>query len=145
MKKLILTIVCMIAMASVICTPRTSWGCPPSTPVISNWDASTFNENIVNADYQILDTDASVSSLVRYTELSVNYTSNNGTQDHLTIKHEGTGSGQIGVSGSTITYGGSQIGTMSGGASGTTLVVSLNTTDNSAVTALMRRISYKNT
>jgi hypothetical protein len=67
-------------------------------------------------------------------------------EDVLSIRHQGTGAGQIGVSGATITYGGTIIGTLTGGSSGSNLVITLNSNATpTAVTALVQTITYENT
>ncbi|MGC4098880.1 MAG: cadherin domain-containing protein [Nitrospira sp.] len=67
-------------------------------------------------------------------------------EDVLSIRHQGTGAGQIGVSGSTVTYQGVSIGTVAGGSSGSDLVITLNSNATpTAVTALVRNITYQNT
>ena len=66
-------------------------------------------------------------------------------EDVLSVANIGTASGQIGVSGSNITYGGTTIGTLSGGAGGTALVVTLNSNATPAATqALLQNVTYKN-
>ena len=67
-------------------------------------------------------------------------------EDVLSIRNQGTAVGQIGVSGSTITYGGTTIGTFTGGSSGSNLVITLNSNATpTAVTALVKNITYENT
>ncbi len=67
-------------------------------------------------------------------------------EDVLAIQNQGTGSGQIGVSGSNVTYEGVTIGTFTGGTSGTNLVITLNANaDATAVSALTQAITYENT
>lgn len=71
---------------------------------------------------------------------------NDSAEDVLTIRNQGTGAGQIGVSGSNVTYGGVTIGTFAGGSSGTNLVVTLNASATpTVVTALVRNITYQDT
>lgn len=66
--------------------------------------------------------------------------------DALAIRNQGTGSEQIGVSGSDVTYEGTTIGTFTGGASSTPLVVSLNSIATpTAVQALARNVTFENT
>ncbi len=68
------------------------------------------------------------------------------TEDVLSIRNQGTGVGQIGVSGSTITYGSVTIGTFTGGSSGSDLVMTLNSNATpTAVTTLVQNITYENT
>ncbi len=67
-------------------------------------------------------------------------------EDVLSIRNQGTGAGQIGVSGSTITYGGATIGTFTGGSSGSNLAITLNSSATpTAVTALVQNVTYENT
>ncbi|MBK9947789.1 MAG: tandem-95 repeat protein [Nitrospira sp.] len=66
------------------------------------------------------------------------------TEDVLTIRNQGTGAGQIGVSGFDVSYEGMTIGTFTGGAGGTDLVVTLNgNATATAVTALVKNITYE--
>jgi hypothetical protein len=67
-------------------------------------------------------------------------------EDRLSIVNQGNGAGQIGVSGSNVSYGGTVIGTFTGGTNGSTpLVVTLNANaDNAAVQALVRDVAYTN-
>ena len=61
--------------------------------------------------------------------LQVNITANGATQDQLSVLNQGTGPGQIGVSGSTISYGGTAIGTVDAtldGLNGHSLRINLN-------------------
>ncbi|HEY9808399.1 MAG TPA: esterase-like activity of phytase family protein, partial [Halomicronema sp.] len=67
-------------------------------------------------------------------------------EDSLSIQNVGNSAGQIGVTGSTISYGGVAIGTFSGGNNGSTpLVVNFNANANvTAVSALLQNIVYLN-
>ncbi|MCA6954972.1 Ig-like domain-containing protein, partial [Pectobacterium polaris] len=72
-------------------------------------------------------------------------TNRNSSEDVLGIMNLGTGSGQIGVSGSNVTYGGVVIGTFTGGTGNNDLVVALNASATpAAVQALVRALSYQN-
>ncbi|WP_315709646.1 Ig-like domain-containing protein [Brenneria uluponensis] len=67
-------------------------------------------------------------------------------EDVLGIVDQGTGAGQIGLSGSSVLYGGVVIGTYAGGSSGSDLVVTLNSSATpTAVQALLRTLNYQNT
>ncbi|GJL51696.1 MAG: hypothetical protein NPIRA01_29230 [Nitrospirales bacterium] len=67
-------------------------------------------------------------------------------EDELAIRNQGTGAGQIGVSGSNVTYEGTTIGTFTGGTSGANLVITFNSNaDPTATTALIKNITYENT
>ncbi|MDH4369957.1 MAG: DUF4347 domain-containing protein, partial [Nitrospira sp.] len=59
--------------------------------------------------------------------LTVSFTAgSDSAEDVLAIRNQGTGAGQIGVSGANVTYQGVTIGTFTGGSSGTNLVITLN-------------------
>ena len=69
----------------------------------------------------------------------------NSAEDVLSIVHTGAGVGQIGVSGTNVSYEGTIIGTFTGGVGGTDLVISLNASaDETSTSALVRAISYEN-
>ncbi|RQP23189.1 DUF4347 domain-containing protein [Piscinibacter terrae] len=66
-------------------------------------------------------------------------------EDVLGIVNQGTGAGQIGVSGSNVSYGGTTIGSFTGGSGTNDLVVTLNSSATpAAVQALVRDITYSN-
>jgi hypothetical protein len=82
--------------------------------------------------------------------LTAAVTTMNTSNDRLAIVNQGTGVGQIGVSGSNITYnagsGAVVIGTFKGGSGLTPLVVSFNgNATPAAAQALLRDITYRNT
>ena len=79
--------------------------------------------------------------------LTVRFTAgSDAAEDVLSIRNQGTGAGQIGVSGSNVTYQGVAIGTFAGGSSGSALVITLNSSaDATGVTALVKNITYENT
>ncbi|MBI4695618.1 MAG: FG-GAP repeat protein [Gammaproteobacteria bacterium] len=67
-------------------------------------------------------------------------------EDVLAIRNQGTGAGQIGVSGANVTYQGTTIGTFTGGTAGTDLAVTFNGSATfTAVGALIHNITYQNT
>jgi len=64
-------------------------------------------------------------------------------EDVLGIVNQGSGAGQIGVSGSNVTFGGTTVGTFTGGSGTNDLVVSLNSSATPAATqALVREVTY---
>ena len=79
--------------------------------------------------------------------LTVALTANGTTDDQLTIFNQGSGPGQIGVSGNTIFFGGVAIGTFSGGASGAPLSIVFNSdvATTFAVQALVGDIQFSTT
>ena len=85
----------------------------------------TFLENTVNGAPQIIDAD------VTFTDADNNFDGGALTvtgllaEDTVAIRNQGAGAGQIGVSGSNVTFGGTVIGSFAGGA-GSTLTVTFN-------------------
>lgn len=76
--------------------------------------------------------------------LNVRFASNLKPGDLLEIRNQGTGAGQIGVSGSDISYQGTVIGVASGSASDLTITFNSSAT-LAALQALARNITYRNT
>lgn len=78
--------------------------------------------------------------------LTVSIVSNGQGTDVLSIRDQGAGAGQIGFDGTTVTYGGTVIGTVSGGSGGLPLVIGLNAAaTRDAVQALTRNLTFENT
>ncbi|UBF29711.1 FG-GAP-like repeat-containing protein [Kovacikia minuta CCNUW1] len=79
-------------------------------------------------------------------KLTVNFSANGTADDRLAIRNQGSSTGQISVSGNTVSYGSSQIGTFTGGTDGTTpLVITLNASATpTAVSALLQNLTYTN-
>ena len=64
--------------------------------------------------------------------------------DRLEIRHQGTGAGQIGVSGANVTFGGVLIGTVTGGADAVPLTISFNANATpAAAQALARNLTFR--
>jgi hypothetical protein len=78
--------------------------------------------------------------------LTIDFLPGNGTaDDRLEIRNQGTAAGQIGVSGSNVTFGGTTIGTFTGGSGTNALVITFDADATpTAVQALMRNITYRN-
>ncbi|MFT5324549.1 MAG: hypothetical protein ACI8P0_002411, partial [Planctomycetaceae bacterium] len=78
--------------------------------------------------------------------LTIDFTANGTANDRLAIRNEGTGSGQIGVSGANVSYEGTTIGTFAGGTSGSDpLVITFNASSTpTSAQALMRNITFEN-
>ncbi len=132
-------------------------------PKVNGLDSvSTFAEADLNAAPQILDADVSVAaadsadfdvgSLRREWIIAGEETwdlfpdPDDAAQDSLSIRNQGSAAGQIGLSGSTVSYGGTAIGTVtSDGQDGADLVVAFNANATvAAVQALARNITYAN-
>ena len=104
----------------------------------------TFLENTANATPQIIDAD------VTFTDPDNNFDTGALTvtgllaEDTVAIRNQGSGAGQIGVSGSDVTFGGTVIGSFAGGA-GSTLTVTFNAAATAAaIEALIENLTYAN-
>ncbi|RTL27881.1 MAG: DUF4347 domain-containing protein, partial [Burkholderiales bacterium] len=123
-----------------------------NAPVVANLSGDTlaFTED---QSAQVIDqgTAATVAmsdeTLYNGGNLTVSFVSGStSSEDALAIRNQGTGAGQIGISGTNVTYGGTVIGTYTGGSSGANLVITFNSSaTNAAVTALVKNITYQNT
>jgi hypothetical protein len=77
--------------------------------------------------------------------LTFSLTANASADDRLEIRNVGTGPGQIGTSGNNVTYGGTTIGTFSGGVGTSPLVVSFNANSTAAAAQeLIRNVTFRN-
>ena len=117
-------------------------------PVLANIEAGAlaYTENdpatVVTATTTVNDVD---SANFDTGTLTVDYSVGGTPDDRLEIRNEGTGPGQIGVSGSNVTFGGTTIGTFTGGSGTTPLVVTLNANATpAAVQALVRNVTFRN-
>ncbi|WP_300435325.1 hypothetical protein, partial [Zoogloea sp.] len=122
----------------------------PAAPTLADFGGSvTFGENLVNTTPQVLD------SFVSFTAadgasfdggvVTVFFASGGGVEDQLSIRNQGSAFGQIGVAGSTVSYGGVDIGSVSGGGNGGNLTVTLNAAASTdAIEALVQNIAYGN-
>ena len=123
----------------------------------------TFMENTVNASPQLIDgavrlSDADSANFAGG-QLVVSVLSGYGniqqaqlvqqaeTQDAFGIRNQGGGAGQVGVSGSAVSYGGVTIGTITtDGMAGRDLVVTFNPSATApAVEAVIENLTYRNT
>ncbi|MUG95782.1 tandem-95 repeat protein [Scytonema sp. UIC 10036] len=78
-------------------------------------------------------------------KLTVSISSGGTVDDRLAIKHQGTGTGLIGVSGNTVFYSTTAIGTFTGGTSNIPLAIAFNSNATlAAVQALIRNITFAN-
>ncbi len=76
-------------------------------------------------------------------QLSVTITAGADANDRLTIVHQGTAAGQIGVSGSNVTFGGTVIGSFTGGLGSIPLAIAFNDKSSAAsAQALLRAIAF---
>lgn len=125
---------------------------PNSAPVIGNLngDSTTFTEGgsavWLDAGSNATVTDADSANFDGGNVTVAITTNGSAGEDVLAIRNEGTGAGQISVSGSTVSYSGTAIGTISSsGTGGASLVVTLNASANAAaVQALIHNLTYAN-
>ena len=121
-------------------TPETS----PDLSFTGLDSSATFDENTVNATPRIIDGNVSVTNPSDSYDGGKLVVSGLLAEDTVSIHNEGSGAGQIGFAGGNVTYGGTVIGTASGGA-GATLTVTFNASATSdAVEALIENLSYGN-
>ena len=78
--------------------------------------------------------------------LRIDFGTTGTANDRLAINHEGNAIGEIGISGNTVSYGGTEIGTFAGGTDGSDpLTIVFNASaDVAAVEALIQNITYEN-
>lgn len=77
--------------------------------------------------------------------MTVEFSANGHVQDQLGVRNQGTAPGQIAVSGATVSYGGVNIGSFTGGSNLSPLVFTFNAAASpAAVQALMRNINFFN-
>lgn len=91
-------------------------------------------------------TDADTTATFNGGTMTESITANANVNDTLAIQNQGTAAGQIGVSGSNVTFGGATIGTFSGGTGTNPLVITFNANaDLTAIQALQRDITFQST
>ena len=79
------------------------------------------------------------------TTLTIAITNNGTTDDRLEIRDTGTGVGQVGVSGNTVSYEGNAIGTFAGGTGTTPLVITFNNVATpTSAQAVLRSVTFRN-
>ncbi|HJQ25162.1 MAG TPA: C25 family cysteine peptidase, partial [Blastocatellia bacterium] len=121
---------------------------PAAAPVITLSGAalaymSACQASVIDAQATVGDSD---SANFNGGSLSVSFSTVSTLADQLGIRNVGTGAGQIGTSGATVTYGGVSIGTFAGGTNGTPLTVSFNSSATpAAAQELVRNITFKTT
>ena len=104
---------------------------------------AAFGENTVNRLPQLLDASVSFSQGFSLTNSRL-VVSGLLAEDRVSILDQGNAAGQIGVSGTTIAYSGTAIGSFSGGY-GQTLTITFNSAvTGAAVDALIERLAYAN-
>ena len=96
-----------------------------TTALVSDVDSADFDGGILNVAFQ---------------------SGSDSSEDVLSIANQGTGIGQIGISGTDVSYEGTVIGAFTGGTGGSDLVITLDSdATTAATTALIQAITFENT
>jgi hypothetical protein len=116
-----------------------------SAPTIGNLTSTvTFDENAVSGAPQIIDASVTFADPDNNFNGGALTVSGLLAEDTVAIRNVGTAAGEIGISGSNVTFGGTIIGTFAGGA-GATLSVTFNASATSAaIEALVENLTYAN-
>lgn len=114
-------------------------------PVITGGTLTTYAENAtplkIGGAATVADPD---STDFGGGNLTVTISANAHVNDRLSVLNVGSGAGQIGRSGTKVTYAGAEIGTMSGGSGFTPLVITFNSSATIPATrALIRNITFR--
>ncbi|MBF0422879.1 MAG: cadherin domain-containing protein, partial [Magnetococcales bacterium] len=144
----------LLSDTSIVTINLTSAGLTPTAnPTLTGINTTlSFNESQVNTTPQLIEStaafgDTNTADLIGG-NLRIKYTvSAAAWGEQLTVNDQGNAAGQIGVSGTTISYGGVSFGTMVlGGTTNSTdlLVDFTGTTTVAAVDALVKNLTYKN-
>jgi hypothetical protein len=123
-----------------------------NAPVLSGLNSSvTLAENTLNAAAQIIDSNVAFTddnANLNGGSLIISYSVGGSSQDYLSIQNQGNGAGQIGVSGSTVSYEGNAFAAITNnGNAGASLILNFNNANatSAAVDALIQAITYQNT
>ena len=116
-----------------------------TSPKLTGFSPSIiFAEDLVNAGPQLLETDCVLTAGTSGFGNSRLTISGLLPEDIISVRNEGTGLGQVGVSGTTITYSGIAIGTISGG-NGSPLTIQFGLfAGTTSVEAVIRNLTYAN-
>jgi hypothetical protein len=115
-------------------------------PVIAAFDTAVLYTE--NAAATILDPNATVvdvdSANLDAGKLTIQAIAGGHGGDRFEVRNQGTAAGQIGVSGADVTYGGTVIGSFTGGIGTTPLVITFNSSATPVIAqALLRNITYR--
>jgi Planctomycete extracellular len=117
-------------------------------------DDPTIIQSTTGTSYSSVSDVVGLDTLVRFNDVdsfdlnggivTVQFSNNGLPGDVLGIRNQGTGAGQIGVSGNAITFQNAVIGTLVGGTAGQPLSINLNASSNVAsVQALLRALVFQ--
>lgn len=115
-------------------------GIMTTAPVLLGLDGLSFTEGdgpvVIDSDVTFTDPEGDFNGSV----LTVSGTL---AGDNLSVRNEGVAAGEIGFNGTTVTFGGTTIGTASGGTNGADLLITLNASaSTAAVEALIENITF---
>ncbi|NRP73666.1 Serralysin [Ensifer psoraleae] len=122
-------------------------------PVVANFDAADAKDYVSGSQSAVLVDTASLAAVTDpdntgWSGGQVRFTLSGriAGEDALGLRNEGTAAGQIGISGSDVTYGGVVIGTLSGGGTSSSfLQVTLNgSATTAAIDAIIHNLTYSN-
>jgi len=114
----------------------------PSTLAGLNPSVS-FAENVVNVAPQLLDANVAFSATGSLAGARL-VVSGLLAEDRVSVLHQGGGAGEVGVSGSTISYGGVVIGNANGGVGSNFTITFNSAVTAAAVDAVIERLAYGN-
>ncbi len=104
----------------------------------------TFGENLVNATPQLLDSDVVFADAEGNFNLGTLTVTGLLAEDIVSVRNEGNGAGQIGLSGANVTFGGTSIGSLAGGAGGTLTITFNGSATSAAIDAVIQNLTYGN-
>ena len=104
----------------------------------------SFGENTVNGGAQVLDGDVTLAYTGAGFTGGALVLSGLLAEDTISVRNQGTGAGQIGLSGNTVTWGGVVIGTLTGGQGGALTIAFNSAASTAAVEALIENLTYAN-
>ena len=103
-----------------------------------------FDENTVNSAPQLIDSDVAFVGVDSEFNGGVLTLSGLLAEDRASVRNEGMGAGQIGLSGASVTYGGVTIGTLAGGVGGALTITFNAAATDVAIDALIQNLTYAN-
>jgi Ca2+-binding RTX toxin-like protein len=106
--------------------------------------SGVFAEDTVNASPQIIDGNVSFADLEGNFDGGTVVVSGLLAEDRVSLRNQGTEDGQIGIDGTSVTYGNVVIGTLEGGVGGSFTVTLTSLATSAAVDALIQNLTYAN-
>ena len=114
-------------------------------PTLSGFAPSiVLDENTVNATPQLLDADVAFADIDGDFDGGFLTLSGLLAEDRVSVRDQGTGAGEIGLSGADVTFGGVVIGTLAGGVGGTLTITFNAAATTAAIDALIQNLTYAN-